>query len=78
MAASLDPKLKHKLEGLERRSEELSHALADPEITGDMERYRATTRSFAELQPIITNYRDYTKVAEELEVTASWLREQGL
>jgi len=67
MAGSLDLKLKNKLEDLERRSEELSHALADPEITGDMERYRATTRSFAELQPIIANYRDYTKVAEELD-----------
>ena len=67
MAGPLDPKLKHKLEDLEKRSEELSHALADPEITRDMERYRATTRSYAELQPIIDNYRDYTKAAEELD-----------
>ena len=74
MAASLDPKLKHKLEDLERRSEELSHALADPEITGDMERYRATTRSYAELQPIIANYGDYTKVTEELDGARELLR----
>jgi len=67
MTGTLDLKLKHKLEDLERRSEELSHALADPEITGDMERYRATTRSYAELQPIIDNYREYTKAVEELE-----------
>jgi peptide chain release factor 1 len=67
MAGSLDPKLKHKLEDLERKSEELSNALADPQITGDMERYRATTRSYAELQPIIESYRRYTKAAEELE-----------
>ena len=67
MAGPLDPKLKHKLEDLEKRSEELSHALADPEITGDMERYRTTSRSYAELQPIINNYGDYTKVAEELD-----------
>ena len=67
MPGPLDPKLKLKLEDLERRSGELSHALADPEITGDMERYRSATRSYSELQPIIVNYREYSRAAEELD-----------
>jgi len=67
MPGPLDPKLKLKLEDLERRSGELSHALADPEITGDMERYRSATRSYAELQPILIQYREYSRAAEELD-----------
>jgi peptide chain release factor 1 len=67
MSGPLDPKLKIKLQDLEKRSEELSNALADPEITGDMKRYRAASRSYAELQPIITQYGAYTRTAKELD-----------
>jgi peptide chain release factor 1 len=66
MATSLDPKLESKLEALEKRSEELSRELSEPEITSDMERYRTTSRSYAELQPIIEKYRQFSKAAAEL------------
>jgi peptide chain release factor 1 len=66
MTGTLDPKLVDKLRDLEERSEELSRALADPTITADRERYKATTRSYSELQPIILGYAEYRKAAEEL------------
>ena len=52
---------------LERRSEELAQELADPALTADRERYRDTTRSYAELQPVIESYRAYRAAARELE-----------
>jgi peptide chain release factor 1 len=66
MSGSLDPKLQQKLADLERRSEELSAALANPDITADMERYRSTMRSYAELEPVVQSYREYRKVVDEL------------
>ena len=67
MAQPLDPKLVARLRGLEERSRSLSHTLSDPEIAGDMERYTAASRSYAELQPIIETFQQYQKVEAELE-----------
>jgi peptide chain release factor 1 len=67
MAGSLDQRLLDKLEELERRSEELSGALANPQIMSDMERYRSTTRAYAELAPIVRCFAEYREVAQELD-----------
>jgi peptide chain release factor 1 len=67
MSAPLDSGLSNRLDMLERRSEELAQALADPALTADRERYRDTTRSYAELQPVIESYRAYRAAARELE-----------
>jgi len=66
MTAPLDPRLRSKLEALARRAEELAQTLADPGLVSDRERYRSTTRSYSELQPIIESYRDYCKATDEL------------
>jgi peptide chain release factor 1 len=59
MAAPLEPKLEAKLEALVRRVEELSRALTDPEITGDMERYRSVSRSYAELEGVAAQFHEH-------------------
>jgi len=66
MAGTLDPKLGRKLEELETRSEELSQTLSDPELVSNRERYKAVTRSYAELQPILEAFREYQKVEGDL------------
>jgi len=63
----LEPKLVSKLEGLEARAEELSGALAQPDITSDLERYRQVSRSYAELEPVIATFREYRGVVDELD-----------
>jgi peptide chain release factor 1 len=63
----MEPKLQNKLEALVQRAEELSQALAEPEITADMERYRSTSRAYSELQPIIAKFHELTKIEEDLE-----------
>ena len=67
MSGPLDPKLAAKLEALEQRSQKLSEILAEPGITGDLERYKATSRSYAELQPILSGFAEYRKVAGDLD-----------
>jgi peptide chain release factor 1 len=62
----MDPKLTEKLQALEERARELSQALADPEIMSDMERYRSSTRSYSELQPVIEKFGEYRKVESDL------------
>jgi len=64
---TLDSRLVSKLEALERRADELARSLADPALTSDRERYRNTTRAYAELQPITEGYREYRRVAGELD-----------
>ncbi|MCP3978716.1 MAG: peptide chain release factor 1 [bacterium] len=59
--------MRSKLEGIEQRAEELSQSLAEPDITSDMERYRATTRSYAELEPLVAKFGEYRKVEEDLD-----------
>ena len=71
MAEALDQGLTQKLRELERRSESLSEALSDPGITADRERFTSTSRAYAELQPIIEKFREYTKLQSDLEGTVS-------
>jgi peptide chain release factor 1 len=59
--------LSSKLTELEQRAEELSRDLADPSILSDRQRYRTTGRAYAELEPIVTRFREYRQVAVDLE-----------
>jgi peptide chain release factor 1 len=67
MAGSLESKLEAKLEGLVERAEEFARALADPEITADMERYRSVSRSYAELEPVVARFREHQALQADWE-----------
>ncbi|HXV74920.1 MAG TPA: peptide chain release factor 1 [Candidatus Polarisedimenticolaceae bacterium] len=66
--------MKDKLDELERRSDELSGALANPGITSDRERYRSTSRAYAELGPIVESYAAYRRAVAELDGARELLR----
>jgi len=65
VSAALDPRLAGKLREIEARAEELSAALSNPEVASDMQRFRALSRDYAELEPIVAKFREYGKVADE-------------
>jgi peptide chain release factor 1 len=46
------PTLRHKLEALAERREELERLLADPGVAADQARFRALSREFAQLEPV--------------------------
>jgi len=48
----MQPSLRRKLEALAERREELERLLADPDVIGDADRFRALSREFAQLEPV--------------------------
>jgi len=54
--------LADKLARADERLEELDALLSQPEIAGDMDRYRKLTREHADLTPVVALYRTYKQV----------------
>src|SRR5258705_3633897 len=48
-----------RLDQLEARYEELTNALASPEITSDSAKYQKTAKAHSEVAPIVEKYREY-------------------
>jgi peptide chain release factor 1 len=65
-----------KLEHLEERYEELNKLISDPAVIADHERWRGYMKSHAEIENVVTVYREYKKVAAEMEATRELLREE--
>ncbi len=65
-----------KLEEVEKRFEELTEKLADPELVGDREKYAKIAREHAELSEIVETYRTYKKTLEEIEGNKELLEDQ--
>ncbi|WP_031514208.1 peptide chain release factor 1 [Desulfofalx alkaliphila] len=64
-----------KLAGLEQKYEELSVLISDPEVIADLNRWQQYVKNHSELEEIVTVYREYKKVVQELEDTAELLKE---
>src|ERR1700676_2595368 len=48
-----------RLDQTEARYEELTNALASPDIVNDSARYQKTAKAHAEIAPIVEKYREY-------------------
>ena len=48
-----------RLEQLERRYEELTQALASPDIINDSARYQKTAKAHSELVPVVEKFREF-------------------
>ena len=55
-----------KLGDVESRYEEVNLQLQDPEIAQDQKRYRALMKESADLLPVVTKYREFTRVKKEI------------
>ena len=56
-----------KLETLEKRYMELDAAMADPAVLSDMEQFRKTAKSRADLEPVVLAFREYRELKNQLE-----------
>ena len=56
----------NKLEALAERHEELSALLSDPEVIGEQDRFRALSREYAELEPVVAAFARYRQGLEQL------------
>ncbi len=58
--------LRTKLETLARRMDELDATLSAEDATRDLDRYRALTREYADLGPVVARYREFRQAEADL------------
>jgi peptide chain release factor 1 len=61
--------MNQKLEQLEKRYDELQQKIADPSITADIANYRDTMKAIAEIEPVVSKYRELKQVRKSLADT---------
>jgi peptide chain release factor 1 len=71
----MKPSIAQKLNNLSRRYSELKAALADPNVTADLNRYRDLSREFSQLEPNVQLYEEH-KAAEEALAEAKMMLEE--
>jgi peptide chain release factor 1 len=59
--------IQNKLDNLSQRFEEITALLAEPAIQNDQNRFRALSREYAQLNPLITCFREYQAALAEIE-----------
>ncbi len=64
-----------KLQTLAERHEELAVLLGDAEVIANQERFRAYSREFAEVEPVVQCYQRYCKVEADIAGAQDMLRE---
>src|SRR5947207_12095937 len=62
----MKPSLATKLTQLASRLEELDGLLAAPDVTRDLDRYRALSREYAEIAPVVALHRDWQQADRDL------------
>lgn len=62
----MKPSIAAKLAQLTERLEEVTHLLAQPDVTGDMENFRRLTREHAELTPVVDAYADWLQCQTDI------------
>ena len=64
-----------KLDGIERRFEELTRQMADPELISDNDKYRKVAKQQSELGEVVGKYREWKKAHSDLEGARQMLGE---
>lgn len=67
--------LHQKLEAVEKRFEEVTAELGNPEVVSDPARIQSLGRVRAELEPVVSQYRELKSATAQLEETRQMLRE---
>src|SRR5690606_10066071 len=68
------PTLRHKLEALAERRDELERLLADPEVAGDQQRFRAYSREFSRLEPLAERRAELERLPADPEAAGDQQR----
>lgn len=67
---------REKLGSLEERYQEISHLLSDPEVLSDQNKYRALTKEYAELEPIVKCYNSFKECENSIENAKEMLSDE--
>ena len=72
----MKPSIRSKLEKLSERLEELSALLAQPDVINNQARFRALSKEYAELTPVVNNFHDYLRQLAETAAMQSMLKDE--
>ena len=56
-----------KLDAVEKRYEELTQKISDPEVIANQNEWRNLMKEHAEIEPIVEKYREYKKTKQTVE-----------
>jgi peptide chain release factor 1 len=62
----LSPEVQKKLEAIEQRYEELTHALSDPAVASSGERFKKVSKERASVEPTVVALRAWRKLTQEI------------
>jgi peptide chain release factor 1 len=65
-----------RLNQIEARYEELTQALATPDIVGDSSKYQKTAKAHSEISPIVEKYREYKDLTRGITESKAMLAEE--
>src|SRR6267154_3297958 len=65
-----------RLDQIEARYEELTQALASPEITGDSTKYQRTAKAHSEVAPIVEKYREFKDLKKGIAESKAMLADE--
>lgn len=71
----MQPSIQKKLDHLSDRYEELSALLGSADIIQDQEKFRSLSKEYANLEPIILCFKEYTQTKEAIEEATSLLND---
>src|SRR5215467_7360353 len=65
-----------RLDQIEQRYEELTHALASPEIMNDSAKYQKTAKAHSELMPVVEKYREFKDLKRGIAESKAMLADE--
>src|SRR5579864_1155579 len=65
-----------RLDQIEARYEELTNALASPDIMNDSAKYQKTAKAHAEIAPVVEKYREYKDLTKGIAESKAMLAEE--
>ncbi len=66
-----------KLEAVEKRFEELTQKISDPQVIANQNEWRELMKEHAELEPIVEKYREYKKVQKQFDDAKEMLKDSN-
>ena len=68
--------IRFKLETVRDRFEEIAGLLADPDVIADQNQFRDLSREYAQLEPVVNCYQDYTSARDNLQSAEEMLADK--
>jgi peptide chain release factor 1 len=69
------PSIRHKLENLSERLQEINALLAEPSIIADQEKFRGLSKEFAQVSPVVEAFNRYRGALADIETAAEMQKE---